>query len=511
MSPKNNFQHGTIASRLLIALGNHAQQGRLGVVLDSSTGFWMRNRNCRAPDVSFIAKGRLSGWKPSAQEFFAGAPDLAVEILSPNNTRSEIDGRLKDFFESGTVVAWIIDPDAQRAELCHSLTQRKLVGSGGFLKAKTFCPGSAIPSPICLPTGIGNRAFKPGIGGRRHMGLPGRVACLLYRNNQATEGSEISCSDPRYMKFAALDTIGAQRPPRGRNHRRAGQVRPGRLVQGLALLAGSRTGFRPLTASIFPTSKSRSACAWRSPSWAPPSSSSARCSARGPTSSVPRWPGNWPTSRPPLPADPPETVRATIEAELGQTPEPLFAEFDETPMASASIAQVHRARLHTGEEVVVKVQHAGIADRILPDLDILGGLAELAEKHAPQMRPYQPSAVVRQFRRTLLRELDFTFERRNLEEFAANISPRTPPCISPAPTRSSPRRRVLTMERLDGILGTDSAGARGVGRGPERIRPAGRHHVSPDDLPRRVLPRRPASREPDAPARRRGRACWTAA
>jgi len=145
MSPKNNFQHGTIASRLLIALGNHAQQGRLGVVLDSSTGFWMRNRNCRAPDVSFIAKGRLSGWKPSAQEFFAGAPDLAVEILSPNNTRSQIDGRLKDFFESGTVVAWIIDPDAQRAELCHSLTQRKLVGSGGFLEGEDLLPGFRYP------------------------------------------------------------------------------------------------------------------------------------------------------------------------------------------------------------------------------------------------------------------------------------------------------------------------------------------------------------------------------
>ncbi len=156
------------------------------------------------------------------------------------------------------------------------------------------------------------------------------------------------------------------------------------------------------------------------------------------------------------PADPPETIRATIETELGQAPKALFAEFDETPLASASIAQVHRARLHSGEEVVVKVKRAGIADRVLSDLDILRGMAELAEKHAPQVRPYQPSAVVRQFRRTLLRELDFTFERRNLEEFAANFAedptvhfPRAHPAFS--------SRRVLTMERLTGILGTDSA------------------------------------------------------
>src|SRR4051812_15053925 len=110
MSPKNNFQHGNIAARLFLALGNHVQQQRLGVVLDSSTGFWMRNRNCRAPDISFISRGRLAGWKPSTRRFFEGAPDLAVEILSPSNARSEIDNRLTDFFSSGTQIAWIISP-----------------------------------------------------------------------------------------------------------------------------------------------------------------------------------------------------------------------------------------------------------------------------------------------------------------------------------------------------------------------------------------------------------------
>ena len=106
--------------------------------------------------------------------------------------------------------------------------------------------------------------------------------------------------------------------------------------------------------------------------------------------------------------------------------------------------------------MVVKVQHAGIADKIMPDLDILAGLAELAEKHAPQMRLYQPVAVVRQFRRTLLRELDFTTERRNLEEFAEHFAQDAtvhfPRAYAPFSTR-----RVLTMERLEGILGTDAA------------------------------------------------------
>ncbi|HUL10654.1 MAG TPA: AarF/UbiB family protein [Methylococcaceae bacterium] len=154
-----------------------------------------------------------------------------------------------------------------------------------------------------------------------------------------------------------------------------------------------------------------------------------------------------------VPADPPATVRATIKAEFGKPPGNLFAHFNEEPLASASIAQVHVARLHSGEHVVVKVQHAGIEDKIMPDLDILGGLAEWVEEHSSQLRPYQPEAVARQFRRTLLRELDFTFERRNLEEFAKNFAQdgtvHFPRAYAPFSTR-----RVLTMEKLDGILVT---------------------------------------------------------
>jgi len=153
------------------------------------------------------------------------------------------------------------------------------------------------------------------------------------------------------------------------------------------------------------------------------------------------------------PADPPHTVRATLHAEFDKPLNDLFAHFKEEPFASASIAQVHAARLHSGEHVVVKVQHAGIADKIMPDLDILADLAQLAEKHSSQLRLYQPVAIVRQFRHTLLRELDFSFERRNLEEFAKNFAQddtvHFPRAYAPQSTR-----RVLTMEKLDGILGT---------------------------------------------------------
>jgi Uma2 family endonuclease len=147
MSPKNNFQHENICTRLLAALREFNRQHRLGVVRGSSAGYWMNNRNCRAPDISFVPKARLDalGFSPNSRRFFPGAPDLAVENLSPNNTRAEIDERLRDFFASGTQLAWIINPDTESVEVCHSLTQRQLIGSGGYLDGEALLPGFRHP------------------------------------------------------------------------------------------------------------------------------------------------------------------------------------------------------------------------------------------------------------------------------------------------------------------------------------------------------------------------------
>ena len=150
------------------------------------------------------------------------------------------------------------------------------------------------------------------------------------------------------------------------------------------------------------------------------------------------------------PPDPPETVRAIILEELGQPVDELYAAFDDTPIASASIGQVHAATLHDGRDVVVKVQHPGIGDVVARDLDILEALAWLAERHSADARLYQPSAAVDDFRRAITRELDFTRERRNLEQFTRSFADddtiRFP---QPVPERSS--TRVLTMERFDGF------------------------------------------------------------
>src|ERR1041385_7170888 len=135
MSPKNDWFHGNICSRLSAALVNFNRKHRLGVVLDSSTGFWMFNRNCRAPDISFVPKTRMDalGFKPKERRFFPVAPDLAVEILSLNNTLVEMEKRWEAFFASGTRLAWVINPAKESVEVCRSLTDRTLIGPGGFL------------------------------------------------------------------------------------------------------------------------------------------------------------------------------------------------------------------------------------------------------------------------------------------------------------------------------------------------------------------------------------------
>lgn len=147
MSPKNDSYHGRICTRLLSALFTFVTSHKLGAVWDSSTGFWMYNRNCRAPDVSFIGRERLQalGLKASERSFIPGAPDLAVEVLSPNNTRREIDERLRDFFASGTQIAWITNPDTECVEVCHAPDKRKLLGSGADLDGEHLLPGFRYP------------------------------------------------------------------------------------------------------------------------------------------------------------------------------------------------------------------------------------------------------------------------------------------------------------------------------------------------------------------------------
>ncbi|OWK35910.1 ABC1 kinase family protein [Fimbriiglobus ruber] len=167
-------------------------------------------------------------------------------------------------------------------------------------------------------------------------------------------------------------------------------------------------------------------------------------------------------------ADPFAVTRATIQRELKGTPEELFARFDEIPLASASIGQAHRAELRDGRAVVVKVQHPDIGPRIDADLAILAELAALAEEYVSDARPYRPVAVVTEFRRALVRELDFRRELRYLQIFAKNF--RNDPTVKfPVPVPELSTGRVLTMEYLPGTPLNRIGSSLAVGSLPEEV------------------------------------------
>jgi ubiquinone biosynthesis protein len=123
-----------------------------------------------------------------------------------------------------------------------------------------------------------------------------------------------------------------------------------------------------------------------------------------------------------VPPVPFEAIRPELEQVWGQSLEDLFAHFETTPFAAASIAQVYRASLKDGTAVVVKVRRPDILGKIEADLRILGHLARLMELEMPDARRYHPLQIVSQLKRSLLRELDLVKEARNLEAFGRNFS-----------------------------------------------------------------------------------------
>ncbi|MCK4342270.1 MAG: AarF/ABC1/UbiB kinase family protein [Phycisphaerae bacterium] len=155
-----------------------------------------------------------------------------------------------------------------------------------------------------------------------------------------------------------------------------------------------------------------------------------------------------------VPPFPYEQVREIVASELGRPLDQVFERFEEKSIAAASIGQVHRATLHSGEEVVVKVQRPDIEAVIEVDLEILLHLAMLAEKHVEDLRLYRPSRIVEEFSRVLERELDFTTEAMHLERFAREFNDDETVYV-PKVFHGLTTPHVLTMEYVDVIPVTD--------------------------------------------------------
>lgn len=157
-----------------------------------------------------------------------------------------------------------------------------------------------------------------------------------------------------------------------------------------------------------------------------------------------------------VPAVPFELLRPQLREDLGGEPEQVFARFDTEPVAAASIAQVHRAQLLDGTDVVVKIRRPGIAEKIDADLRLLGHLAAVADAEIPTLKPYRPQQLVRELARSLKRELDLANECRNAERIAANLA-ELPWITVPKVHWAFTKERVNVQDRIDGIPGHELA------------------------------------------------------
>jgi Uma2 family endonuclease len=120
-------RHGRVVARLARALGDFVDARRLGVVLAGDVGFVLRRDpdTVRAPDVAFLAAARLRG--PLPAEFVAGAPDLAIEVLSPGDRWSEVDKKAGEFLAADATTVWAIDPGAETARIYSRAGVRELL------------------------------------------------------------------------------------------------------------------------------------------------------------------------------------------------------------------------------------------------------------------------------------------------------------------------------------------------------------------------------------------------
>ena len=161
-------------------------------------------------------------------------------------------------------------------------------------------------------------------------------------------------------------------------------------------------------------------------------------------------------------------IRAIVQEELRQPLMALFANIETVPLAAASMAQVHRATRRDGQRVILKVQRPHIPQIIAADLDILRDLARLAERYVTDVRPFHPVGLVEEFARTMMHELDFRHELRNLERCARNFADDATVFI-PTPYPELTTARVLTMAYVEGVKITDGDALVQAGLEPKSV------------------------------------------
>ncbi len=155
-------------------------------------------------------------------------------------------------------------------------------------------------------------------------------------------------------------------------------------------------------------------------------------------------------------------ARQIIESELNISLNDVFSDFDDFPVAAASIAQVHNATLKTGEKVIVKIQRPDIREIIEMDLIILNAIARLMLRYIPESKFFDPKGIVNEFSRSVKKEVDFIIEAKNAQRFKRNFA-ENPDILIPYIYTDLLSEKVIVMERLEGIRIDDIKGIDSLG------------------------------------------------
>jgi Uma2 family endonuclease len=135
------YRHGSVAARLLVALGPFVESRELGQVFTAETGFRLRKDpdTVRAPDVAFVTRDRLPDTPPRG--YAALAPDLVVEVLSPDDRPGEVLSKVGDWLEAGTSLVWVVDPERHSARVYRADGSQDHLGESDRLDGETLLPG----------------------------------------------------------------------------------------------------------------------------------------------------------------------------------------------------------------------------------------------------------------------------------------------------------------------------------------------------------------------------------
>lgn len=152
MSPAS-FDHGDAISGIYGPLWAAVRAKRLGNLADGQTGFRLRTGDLYCPDIAFVSAKRVAEHRRKGNVFFDGAPDLAVEVLSPSDTLGVLEEKLAQFFAEGMRVAWVVHPRTRTIHVYHSPAHVSVVGMDGFLDGEDVVPGFRLAVADIFPQG----------------------------------------------------------------------------------------------------------------------------------------------------------------------------------------------------------------------------------------------------------------------------------------------------------------------------------------------------------------------